>query len=97
MRGADCDFEVVDDQWTEVIRPIQLARGRAAFEAWRREKRPRGTTTPRIMWVIYHDTVYPPASRHGPAPLPDISPGAVVHGLTLVDDETLSLGGNFAC
>lgn len=54
-------------------------------------------TTPRIMWVLYYETEYPPASAHGPAPPPNISPGDVFHGLTLVDDETLSPGGNFAC
>jgi hypothetical protein len=62
---------------------------------------PNGTkvglpTTPRIMWVIYTETVYqPPQGGHGPAT--DMSPGTVLHALTLVDDETLQIGGNFAC
>jgi hypothetical protein len=54
-------------------------------------------TTPRIAWVIYHDTVVPPASGHGPALPPDMAPGATFQILTLVDDEMLRLGGNFAC
>jgi hypothetical protein len=54
-------------------------------------------TTPRIMWVIYCDTVYQrPTPGHGPA-LPEIVPGTILHSMTLVDDETLKLGGNFAC
>lgn len=52
-------------------------------------------TTPRVMWVIYHDTVYQPLPDHGPATT--TPPGTVFHLLTLVDDETLKLGGNFAC
>jgi hypothetical protein len=54
-------------------------------------------TTARVMWIIFGDDVHD-LDADGPVPHPPgMTPGAVTHVLTLVDDETLELGGNFAC
>jgi hypothetical protein len=54
-------------------------------------------TTARVTWIIFGDDVYE-ADGDGPVPRPPgMTPGTVTHVLTLVDDETLKLGGNFAC
>lgn len=55
-------------------------------------------TTPRVMWVIYGDNTHrggPADAGVGPGPYP--APGTVTHSLTLVDDATLKLAGNFLC
>jgi hypothetical protein len=54
-------------------------------------------STARVMWVIYGEDGYDwepvdPVGRPASA-----TPGTVTHVLSLVDDETLKLGGNFAC
>ena len=51
-------------------------------------------TTARIMWVIYGDNVYKPSSHGGATTM---EPGQHFKTLTLVDDQTLKLGGNFSC
>jgi hypothetical protein len=55
-------------------------------------------TTPRVMWVIYGDNTHrggPADAAVGPGPYP--APGTATHSLTLVDDATLKLAGNFLC
>jgi hypothetical protein len=57
---------------------------------------------PRIMWVVDGtETIQAPSSNpSGPpiiGPAPVYSPGTVLRIVTLVDDATLELGGNFAC
>lgn len=54
---------------------------------------------PRLLWQIVGTSVYEPPSHAGlgPAPNPTLTPGEILRSLTLVDDATLRLAGNFSC
>jgi hypothetical protein len=80
---------------------------RGAYAAWVRDPlavkfRWTSPAAPRIMWVVDGtETIQAPSSNpSGPpiiGPAPVYSPGTVLKIVTLVDDSTLELGGNFAC
>jgi hypothetical protein len=54
-------------------------------------------TVARLMWVVDGVKVFhtPPGQSSGPARLP--KDGTITRELTLIDDETLAVGGTFAC